>query len=96
MIRPVTTYASSQTQTKSTEFLETSVAAPIVPAKEIITYSTGVQTADPWPLAKEETQSGLEDDDGDYNHTRTRATNERAGCSANSERKSFENSLGRR
>lgn len=61
-LRPAVPYASTGTQTLSTAPVESSYEQPPAltskPPAEVLNYSKGVQTSDPWPLQRQRRSSG--------------------------------------
>ena len=80
--RPAVTYASSSTQTLSTASVETpSDPIPALtskPAAEVVTYSKGVQTSDPWsPQRQRKPSEGVSDSDADGSPSAPRSPTKR-------------------
>lgn len=75
-------YASAGTQTLSTALIETTFEQPPTPTSkpiaEVLTYSKGVQTSDPWsPQRQRRSSSGVSDSDGDGSPSAPRSPTKR-------------------
>ena len=80
--RPPGSYASAGTQTLSTALAETNFEQPPAPTSkpiaEVLTYSKGVQTSDPWsPQRQRRSSNGLSDRDGDTSPSAPRSPTKR-------------------
>ena len=82
--RPPIPYASAGTQTLSTAPVETTYEQPPAPTSkltaEVLTYSKGVQTSDPWsPQRQRRSSSGFSESDGDGSLSAPRSPTKRGG-----------------